>query len=195
MIKRVLLLFISPKPLSLEEYRSIQRSGEIHKWRGKAHELKKLWAEFQKQFFSDRLTGKSNPRLQYFCHELIKVFNRRNPSKKIVLNHQNSHDVNQLSRLINTQISQEEQEIIWRDATLKNSLKFNVINEQKHKYGTKAFEHDQMPRIITEKTRAAYKQAIMANQKFQEAGFSFLGMGFGGAAFKVNDSFGKNSIA
>ncbi|MCE2928756.1 MAG: hypothetical protein LW817_03900 [Candidatus Caenarcaniphilales bacterium] len=98
-----------------------------------------------------------------------------------------------MARAINTHISQEEQVLIWK--VLSKNIRLKAIKEQKIKYGTKAFEHDQMPRIITEKTRAAYKQAIMANQKFQEAGFSFLGMGFGGAAFKVNDSFGKNSIA
>ena len=112
---------LPPKDLYLD-------ASDIKKFSAKPKELETLWRRFQRQYFgqADELDNKN---LLEFCHLIIHEFNERNqanndnnlalPKEPIIeISPDNTNDLQALSQLINKNISQEQQELFWRDQIL-----------------------------------------------------------------------------
>jgi hypothetical protein len=82
-------------------------------------------------------------------------------------------------------------ETLWEGLSLVNGEQITrAFEEQKHKYGTKDFKNTVMLRSLTEYSKNKFKEFIKnklngINSKIGNNSIELLGLGFGGAAFKL----------
>lgn len=157
-----------------------------------ARTLDAFWTQFQQNYLKIP-KPQHDGLLVSFCFDLIEYYDQlqgESRLKDIVertlaqrgIPHQN------LAKFVNREIPIEIQEQFW-NTSLDKERQNQILAEQRYKYGTREFTHAYMPRIITEKTREEYIARINARKDdFERAGFKFLGLGFGGAAFLVKAS-------
>jgi len=132
-----------------------------------------------KKFLLEQTINDSDPK--YFIFNFAKEKLRNANGRNEIINSINSF------HSIYTPDNTSYAENAWNQ--LSENLKENLFQEQKHKYGTNAFRNTQMLRSLTDYAKKRYKKFIEEQiSKFSSsfpARISLLGIGFGGAAFKL----------
>lgn len=163
------------------------------------------WVKIKEQFFNVKSTFNyemSNFYLDSAIDELKKFLLKQtinnNDPKLSIFNFtkeklKNANSQNEIINSINsfhsiyTPDNTSYAENAWNQ--LNDNLKESLFQEQKHKYGTNAFRNTQMLRSLTDYAKKRYKKFIEEQiSKFSSsfpARISLLGIGFGGAAFKL----------